>query len=745
MTDEELLNAVSAERLQSAGYEEDADLLAQRAQALNYTKGEMPDVPSLPNRSQAVSMDVADAVETALPDLLEIFTDGDDVLTFLPSGPEDEERAEQESDYVRKVIFQDNPGFEILYDVFKDALQVKTGVAMAWWEDRDPQTEDFTGKTDMEVLQASLSSEIVNLKPEAADPQQAMQPGQPAAQPAPQTFSFTAVRKLPGQVKIMAIPPEDFTVARDTVALRDTTYCSWRARPRAQDLLMRGVKRDVVDDLPPYGMSTDSTVPLARDTVSEHAEQRSITGNHGLRQVEIITHLIRIDADGSGPKYWKVETAGAETVLISKEQVSRINIAAITPYRVPHRFYGESLADKLLEIQRIKTALKRILLDSGYFALNQRMEVSSEQSNQWTISDLMRNEPMMPVRSKNGQAVRAITAGALNFNVMEALEYTSVEGEQRTGIVRNAQGLNPDTLHETASGVLALIQASQKRLRLIARLFAETGIKDLYLLVHALLREHADQAQVTQIRGKWVPIDPTTWGERNQMAIEVGSGSAGKAHEVQSLTQLGEAQEKIVQAQGGPTGPIVTPTNIYNLAKKLAEKSGQKSPDLFFTDPATAQQAPQGPPPGPDAESIKALAQHKQSQDALAQSQAELQQKGQLEATKLQQAGMAAQASQALEQQKAAADVQDRADRLQLEREKLAADDAFRRDQLATQTALKQRELDQNAQLERERLAASFGQAVTIQTMKDENEEKQRAADIAIQASEAHDAEVMDD
>ena len=132
LSDEDLLVACSAERRQSAGFEEDAILLSERERALNYAKGEMPDLPFLANRSQAVSMDVADAVENALPDLIEIFAGGDDVLTFQPVSPDDEKQAEQETDYIRKVIFQDNAGFEVLYDLFKDALLVKVGVAMAW-------------------------------------------------------------------------------------------------------------------------------------------------------------------------------------------------------------------------------------------------------------------------------------------------------------------------------------------------------------------------------------------------------------------------------------------------------------------------------------------------------------------------------------------------------------------------------------------------------------------------------------
>src|SRR5690606_26922049 len=105
----------------------------------------------------------------------------------------------------------------------------------------------------------------------------------------------------------------------------------------------------------------------------------------------------------------------------------------------------------------------------------------------------------------------------LSFEPYQALEYFNTVAEQRTGIVRNAQGLNPDTLHDTAGGAFALMAAAQKRLRLIARIFAETGLKDLYLGVHATIRESATAERMVKLRGKWVPVDPSKWGERNDM------------------------------------------------------------------------------------------------------------------------------------------------------------------------------------------------------------------------------------
>lgn len=720
LSDEDFLGIVQSERRQSIGFEHDSILVSEREMALNYYKGEMPDLPTMPNRSKAVSTDVADAIETVLPDLVEIFLGGDDVATFVPNGPQDEQAAEQETDYVNQVVFHENNGFLILYSFFKDALQTKTGVVKFDWELDDIEPETFTGKTMMEMALAAQDGEITDVMPGGQDEQ-----GQPL-------FNFTMVREEPnGSVKIRPVPPEDFTVARDTVLLEDTTYCAFRSRPRAQDLIAAGIDKDVVDEIPPYGTTTDQTLILARDTAGEHADQQTVVGAHEMRTVEVVEHYVRVDAEETGkPQLWRILTGGTETILIEREKVDRLPFAAITPYIVTHRFYGESVADRLIEIQRIKTALTRMALDSGYFALNQRMEVSTEKANEWTISDLLRNEPNMPVRSKTGDAVRSLTSGGLSFEPLTHLEYFSVQGEQRTGIVRNAQGLNPETLHETASVGMALIAASQKRVRLIARVFAETGIKDLFLGVHALLRKHASGEAVKRIKGQWIPVDPTQWAERSQMTIQLGLGSAGRQEELAAMQGILNVQKEIITLQGGANGPLVTQENVYAAITRMAHKAGEKAPEQFFSDPAKAQQ--QQPKPDPKMAAVEADQQ--QHQDKMQLQATEVAQNAQVEQAKVALAAQTAQAADQLAQQKAQTDAAVAAGNLELARQKFEADERFRYAQLA-----------QQKDIELTKIQAQFGQAVTVQGMKDQTADKDRVADLEIQASEAEDARVMDD
>lgn len=611
----------SDERRNSVGYEHDEELYAQREQALNYYKGEMPDVPALPNRSKATSSDVSDAVETVLPDLLEIFTASDDVATFSPVGPDDEDAASQESDYINHVVYQQNAGWFQLYTAFKDALLVKTGLWKWWWDDYTYEDEvlESVNQLQMQELYAQSKDpasgfEIAEMEEAETDPMLG------------QLYTVT-IRQRSGGGKVCfgAVDPVDFMVGRDTVRISEATYASHRTRTRAQKLIEQRYDPDLIAKLPSYSSEEAEELDRARDTAGE-------TGEEGepniLRQVEVIEHYVRVDYDEDGQtELYKVLTGADEAVVIHIEEVDAIPFAAITPYPVAHRFFGRSLADLMVEIQRIKTALLRMMLDSGYFALNQRSEVSMERANEFTISDLLNNTPGRPVRSRTGDAVRPIGAGALSFDVQGALEYIATMGEQRSGVVRNAQGLNPDTLHDTAQGAQALMSAAQKRVRMIARVFAETGVEDLFLGIHDMLRSHATQMETVKLRGSWAPIQPASWRRRKDMTIDIGVGSGGRLEELAAFRELAATMETVLEMQatltGNPLGgPYVTAQNFYEFGKRYIEKLGVKAVDAVWSEPT--------------AESMMAIMAPQQGGDPMQAEVAKAQGQMQLELMKLQ-------------------------------------------------------------------------------------------------------------
>jgi hypothetical protein len=162
-----------------------ANLADERANAMDYYLGHMEkDMPAQDGRSRAVSTDVADTVEGMMPHLMDIFAGSDEVVRFEPVGPEDEEAAQQETDYVNHVFMQQNPGFMVLYGFVKDALLSKTGIVKIWWEEDEQEeretyydlTEDQFAALAMAVEMSDGKMKIVahtrNGEDEAAEPRE---------------------------------------------------------------------------------------------------------------------------------------------------------------------------------------------------------------------------------------------------------------------------------------------------------------------------------------------------------------------------------------------------------------------------------------------------------------------------------------------------------------------------------------------------------------------------------------------
>jgi len=691
--DSQLLATLANERANSLGFDQDATLTKAREKALNYYKGKMDDVSHLDGRSSAVSTDVSDAIETILPDLVEIFT-AEDVAAFMPRGEEDEDAAEQETDYINHVFFNENDGFMILYTAIKDALLTKTGI-FKWWSEEIDESEDFTGKAEEEAVAA------LEANPDGMTDQKRAEDG---------TWSFT-IRKKGKRARVAAVAPEDFTVSRDTISLRDTPYCAHRARKRVYELLAEGYPRAKIEKFQSYGLQ-DGEIERARDTAGEDDEGTGGTGDR--RLVEVVEHYLKTEKG-----YTRALTDASESVLLEREEVKSNRFSAITPYITTHRFYGESVADRLLEIQKIRTAITRMALDAGYFALNGRSYIDMTKVNEWTIPDYLNNAPNMPIRGNGPDAVTPLASAGLGFDPFGALEYFSTQAEQRTGIVRNAQGLNPDTLHDTAKGALAMMDTAQKRIRLIARILAETGVKDMFLGLHALIRENSSGPSMARLRNKWVKIDPTSWGSRSDMTIEIGVGASGKEAQMLMLQQGLQVQETIVAAQGGASGPLVKPANVYNLTKKFFEKGlGFKNADLYLTDP-NAPPKPGDPPPEPPAPDPKLV----EAEGKMAMAQAEFEGRQALAAQELEGKMMLAQADQQMRAQEMAARLDmereknlakaedDRAAaelNAQLKRDEAAASIQAKRDQVAGELQLKREQIDAELLLKREQIAAEI-------------------------------------
>lgn len=449
----------------------------------------------------------------------------------------------------------------------------------------------------------------------------------PPTSPKPRTHDVTIVttRKL-AQAKVLGVPPEEFGVEREARDIKTANYAFHEVVTKTiADLIQEGYDEDQIRSLAPYAGNNDVET-IARDSVQEHFNAGEM--NDAARLIKVTEHYVRMDYEGTGRAcLYMVITGGDQDDILRKngkeviEPIDVIPFAATTPVPITHRFFGRSIADLVMPLQREKTALKRGALDNLYLHNNPRVEVSEANAGPNTLDDLLVSRP--------GGVVRTKTAGGLNWQVVPditasiypMMQYLDAELESRTGLSKQSQGIDANALqNQSATAVAQVFSSSQMRMKLIARIMAE-GVRDIFSLLHHTIRSHGQEQQTVRLRNKWVPVDPRNWKTREDMTINVGLGSGGAAQRFAQVMALANVQKEMI---AGGKANLVGDRELYNTAAELTKIMGHKNPDKFFNDPEakdpqTGQllHPPIPAPPDPKVMAIQAQAQNDQQELAL--------------------------------------------------------------------------------------------------------------------------------
>lgn len=640
MEETELVNLIEHEISQSVGFW-DGELAAERKQELDYYYSR-PYGNEVAGESQVVSTEVFDTVEGMLPSLLKIFTASDDAVRFEPTGPEDEEQAEQQTAVCNYVFYKQNNGFLILYEWFKDALMQKNGIVTYWWEDKKTKSkETYQDLTEgqwlmlqqepgLEVLEHEQHDDPVAAAQKQAAIQQVQQQAQGAApataqmideiegMPVPKLHNVTVECSYDkAKLCIQAVPPEEFGVSnkQTCISLQDAPFCYHRTRKPISYLREMGYPEVKIAEI--GSDETDSTDPetLARDHFLDQRRQQDTEADESQREVWVTTAFIRVDYDGDGIAELRKVIKASHTVM-ENEETDHINFAAITPIIMPHRWAGRSAAELAMSDQFLNSTLWRQMLNNLYLSNNPRKAVLSSAGGvvQANLDDLMTYTPGAIMREYVPNAIRNEEVPFVAGAAFPMLEYIDAKREIRTGQTRYSQGTDADTLNKTARGIAMIQQAGQQRLELIARVFAETGVKDLFQGIVYMLSKYSSKSIAVKLRNKWVDVDPREWKKQYNMTINVGLGTGNKDLQLAQLAKIAELQGQFMELG---RGYMVQDEHLYNLGKKISETMGYKHPELFFADPRTVQK----PPPQVPPEMMKMQADAQESQAKIASSE----------------------------------------------------------------------------------------------------------------------------
>jgi hypothetical protein len=588
MDEQKLKVILEAEIDDAIGYVE-TETVEQRTKAINYyNRYEYGN--EIDGRSKIVTGEVAEVVDGALPQLMRIFAGSDELGRFEPRMPGDEEFAKQATELTNYVFFNDNDGVILMHNWMKDALLQKNGIVKYWWEDsEDPTKEEYKGLNaeELTLLFADDEMELISQETEEVgiDPM-----GMPI-------LSYNVVikkKKEVGKVCVENVPPEEFLIAKRDKSIKNAKFVAHRTVKTRSDLIAMGYPQDQVDKMPAYNDLTYTPERVARYSAGEMPDETQSL-DFTMQEVELFECYIRTDFDGDGiAELRKVVYAGDQ--IIDNEETDHIPFASICPIPMPHKFFGQSLADRAMDIQLIKSTITRQILDNLYLTNMPRVTALDGQVN---LDDLLTTSPGGVVRIKSQGAVQPLSVPATASQSFPMLDYMDQVLQKRSGVTQTSQGIDPNILQNTtATAIAAMQQAGSGRIEMIARIFADTGVKDLFAGIFHLILKYQDKPRVIRLRGKYVSIDPREWKNNYDVTVNVGLGTGSQDQKMAMAAMVMQKQEQILQTQGF-ANPLVSVGQYRNTLGKFIEAAGYKDSMEFFKEipPELDQQLSQPQPP----------------------------------------------------------------------------------------------------------------------------------------------------
>jgi len=569
-------------------------LSTERERVTRYFNGEYPKRQG-PGSSSYVSPEVYNSVEAMKAQLLETFAGGKDIVRFDPTSPQDVEPARIATEYTKYNVFSQNDGYEIIGSAIHDGLTARVGVAKVWWEDcEDCVDHEFQGLDEDSVHGLAAQDEISDLN---------------ATQDPDGSYSGKLTRKTKGgQVRIKIINPEDLAVEPQTPKMSKKYFVVHRELKQQGDLIKEGYPRKLIEQCNADSDLDLNSSPemLARfQQIDSGFRTNSNDTEDDTRWLVVNEAYVECSRDGDQyPKLYKVLRCGNVTLDI--DEVDDHPFIAWAPIPIPHSFYGDNFAARVIPIQNIRSVLVRAIVDHTSITVNPRFQVL--KGGLTNPKELLDNRLGGIVNVTRPDAVTPIQYANLNPFVFQTLGLLQQQNEETTGISSLSQGLNKDAVsNQNSQGMVNdLVNMSQTRQKVIARNFANQFIIPLWLKVYALIIAKEDKQSIIEVAGNWQPVDPRQWGERKRASCSVHLGYGEMDREADKLAAAGA-----MMAQDPQLGTMFQAKGRYKMASDVLNMRGIKNIADYLTPPD------QIPPPQPDPMKVQEMQIEQQKAQAL--------------------------------------------------------------------------------------------------------------------------------
>ena len=582
----------------------EGEISPQRVKAQRYFDGEV-DIGFEEGRSQVVATKCREVVRGIKPSIQRIFLTNDKFVEFQPRNAEDVPLAEQMTSYIG-YKFQQQDGYRILNDVLQDAMVKKAGIALAYFDESEEQEiHTFSGLTDDAMQLLVEQDDVEVLEHTETMTIEVDEMGMEIEMPMHDVRIARTITK--GDIKVESVPPEDFFVDRNARSVDDFYVIGHTTEMRIADLLAMGFDLEELTDVDGgrySAMDDEAEFERRGYTVDEDDDENTSAAS---KKVSVTTAYMELDIDGTGkPRLYQFLCAGAGYKLLNFYEADMAPYAIFEVDPEPHAFFGTSLVDLVMHDQDAATSMLRGVLDNVALTNNPALQIVDGQAN---IDDLLNNEIGRIVRVKQMGAVGEMAVPFTAGQTLPALQYFDQLVDNKTGVSKMAQGLDPDVLKSaTATSVAASIEGQAGQAEVIARNIAEGGMRRLFRIILDLAIKNIDGEEVARLNNQFVPVMPSAFDPEMDLIVNVGIGTGREQERAAALMQAFTIQQQIYQTYG-PVNGVVTLTQLRNTMADMLALGGIRNSERYFL-PITPeieqqmlmqqQQAAAQQPPMPD-------------------------------------------------------------------------------------------------------------------------------------------------
>ena len=554
-----------------------------------YRRDPYPEDAAIPtgSRSKFVMSDVSDTIEWILPSMMRIFASGKEVVRIEGQGPEDEAGAELLNAKVNWDITRQNNGFLLFYDWFKASMLNKFSVVKYWWDSHEEYTtvefDEPLSNDAYEQLLADTSFTETSHKENELQAEIAIDDpmmGRLVLQPREVEHEVSG-KRLKRRIRrpvAEVVPPEEFICSLKMKDIKEEEFLAHRKRIHKFDLI--NTYKVSENDL-------DRETEAFTQGDSEIYERFKDLGGVGFFQDDDDHDFYYIyECYMKDDEREPIILTLMGSKVIKKAANEGAGFCMNSPIRMPHRAIGMSIYDLVGDIQKLRSGLARYNFNNIYYQTEAMLIINPWKINMADFETQRRAGGVVRTKESNvniNEAAWPVPVQPLSGHAVALIETVGGWNEKRTGITSYNQGTDADSLNKTARGISEIMSASQQRVELIARIFAETGVKDLMTAFAQMNIAFLDMETNVRFDNRWQTIDPSQLDILFDVSIDVALGTGSREQKVeQTGAMLDRSMNPTLISSG-----VVQPQNVYELMKTIYIEMGYKNVDKYLTNPAT--------------------------------------------------------------------------------------------------------------------------------------------------------------